>query len=64
MKIIGLSIILLSSIFLFCPSGCANAEEEPNCTDSQKEKSLFDEIRELAARMEVFPMDIYAQNYD
>ena len=64
MKTISISTILLSTLFLFCLATYVKAEDQSKESNSQKDKSLFDDIRELAARMEVFPMDIYAQNYD
>ena len=62
MKTITLSTMLLSWMFLFCLSIQANAGEQSYDADSQKVKTLFDEIRDLAAKMEVFPVDIYASD--
>ena len=64
MKIYYLTIILLLSMFLFCLSIRTNANEQSNDTNMQQDKTFFDEIRDLATKMEVFPVDIYAQNCD
>ena len=59
MKTNSLSIILIGSFFLFCVSIQIYSKEQSSNVVEQESKTFFDEIRELAAKMEVFPIDIF-----
>jgi len=63
MSSINLSIIFVLSFILYC-SIHSNAIGQSNDAISQDAKTFFDEIRDLAAQMEVFPIHLFATRMD
>jgi len=53
-------LIQLSSLFLVCLSFPLYSEEPSNNTITKTGKTLFDDIRDFAVKMEIFPMELYA----
>ena len=64
MRTINLLTIFMLSFFLFYYSIHASVDEQSNDIILRVDKTLFDEIRDLAAQMEVFPVHLFATRMD